>query len=294
MSDSTQTTVLDSAYNTGAEILDQIKNAYSSPKNCVNSYWCLIPAILLSLIGIIMLLSIYYYFMTILRSCCCCFLCKPVRRFVRPEPTVVVQPTVIPSYPAYPHNSYGCKDYYCKGYDSKELPPWTPHNAEIYNSEIHHKKANVHYNSPPERVLDSIPPQRSSHKKLLESNKHVSPMNIFYDEIPRDFSSDKPLESSSIYDKENSRDFWTDYEVESPIKDDKKYTCHRRHLSEFSINSIFGCYNDVNRQVPNDNVRVIKYDQYTDNTSYDDISNETDNPPYPPNIRDKTKDYSEF
>ncbi|KAG5519532.1 hypothetical protein PMAC_001687 [Pneumocystis sp. 'macacae'] len=293
MSNSTNTNIFETAYHASVDIIEQIKIAYSTPKNCVSSYWCLIPMILLILIGIVMLLSIYYYFVTIVRTCCCCFLCKPSTRFARAEPTVVVQPAVIPSYPVYSykdygHRNYGYDDHYFKNYGSKDFSAWRPHKAEIRH------RTDACYDSPSKSMLNPVFPQKSpSEKKLLEFDKQTSrvlPADISYDEMSCHFSSDLPLELSSIYDKENSRDFWENYEVESPSKDSDKQISHRKHLSEFSVNSIFGCYTDLSRQSSNISVKRIKSGQYMDNTtSRTGVLNGVENICYSPDIYNKTR-----
>ncbi|KTW30403.1 uncharacterized protein T551_01686 [Pneumocystis jirovecii RU7] len=297
MSNSTKTNIFETAYHAGVEVIEQIKVAYSTPKNCVSSYWCLIPMILLILIGIIMLLSIYYYFMTIIRTCCCCFLCKPVGRFARAEPAVVVQPTVVPSYPVYSYKDYGYKDYgngdyYPKNYVSRDFPSWKPHKAEIRH------RTDACYDSSPKCMLDPMLPQKSPRrKKLLEFGKQKSqvlPADVSCDEMSCHFSSDLPLELSSVYDKENSRDFWENYEVESP-KDADKQVSHRKHLSEFSVNSIFGCYSDISQQSSNNSVKRVNSGQYTNNAvSRVGVLNGVENTCYSPDIYGKTRGYSRF
>ncbi|KAG4302364.1 hypothetical protein PCK1_001346 [Pneumocystis canis] len=211
--------VFDEIYYSGMNIVDQIKIAYSSPKRCVNSYWCLIPMILLILITIIMVLWIYYCFARVLQTCCCFSCCKPGPSYVQTKPTVVVQPTVVPSYPMCVY---------------KETP-WTPPDMKTRC-----KEPSYYHHPPLKPMMQWSSPCR---KKLLKNYSEpcqTPPTRMSYNESYQDFSPDLPLELSYLYDKENIDNYRTHYEVESPSQNDRKSSAHRQHLSEFSINSIFG------------------------------------------------------
>ncbi|KAG4302351.1 hypothetical protein PCK1_001333 [Pneumocystis canis] len=265
MNDSTN--IFDEMYYSGMNILDQIKIAYSSPKRCLNSYWCLIPMILLLLITIIIVLSLYYCFARIIQTCCCCFsCCRPGASFVQTKPTVVVQPTVVPSYPMYVY---------------KETP-WMSQETKAQYRQTNNYKPPLKY------MTQWSSPCR---KKLLKNDQEICrtpPVRTSYNESYHDFSPDLPLELSNLYDKENLDNYGTNYEVESPSRNDIKPVCHRQHLSEFSINSIF------DRQTPNNTMKRLKSVQYTDNTiAHDGISDEIDSN-YSPDIYNKTRNYSKF
>ncbi|KAG5436933.1 hypothetical protein PCANB_001343 [Pneumocystis canis] len=196
----------------------------------------------------------------------------PGASFVQTKPTVVVQPTVVPSYPMYVY---------------KETP-WMSQETKAQYRQTNNYKPPLKY------MTQWSSPCR---KKLLKNDQEICrtpPVRTSYNESYHDFSPDLPLELSNLYDKENLDNYGTNYEVESPSRNDIKPVCHRQHLSEFSINSIFGYYNDLDRQTPNNTMKRLKSVQYTDNTiAHDGISDEIDSN-YSPDIYNKTRNYSKF
>lgn len=262
--------VFEGVYYSSKEMIDQIKDAYSSPRNCVHSYWCLIPMILLILLGIFLLLVIYYFFMNIIKSCCCCcFLCKPTR-YVRSQPTVLVQPAMVPPPPPpYPVYSY------------KE-PVWHPAIADIRQ-----RDTDMYYDSPPKRIMQPSPPRKSSWRKKSKRNKkqfHLVPRERAYSVLT--------MNSNNLENKENLGDFWVDFEVESPSKEEIQSIHDREYLSELSSNSNFS-YDNSGPQIEDSNTPNLRTIRYIPKTNSHPNINRSGSPSYR-DVYEKNRPYSGF
>ncbi|KTW26464.1 hypothetical protein T552_02943 [Pneumocystis carinii B80] len=249
---SNNSNVFDGLYYSSKDTIDKIKQAYSSPKECVNSYWCLIPMILLILFGIFILLVIYYFIMNIIRSCCCCcFLCKPTR-YVKSQPTVLVQPTLVPQYPVWYQE------------------PIDPH-----------RRMDMYYDTSPKYTPKPMPQRSPWKKKRLENKK----MHLISNK--RNIENYN-YDVKDIKDKENSMHFYTNFEVESPTKEENVMADSREYLSELSFNSNYSCYNS--NQVSDNDSRSIYY--LSNSKSYPDTLDSTENVSYFPGSYHKNRRYS--
>ncbi|EMR09448.1 hypothetical protein PNEG_02390 [Pneumocystis murina B123] len=245
--------VFEGLYHSSKDTIDQIKQAYSSPKECVHSYWCLIPMIFVILFGIFILLVIYYFLMNIIRSCCCCcFLCRP-STYARSQPTVLVQPTVVPQYPV-----------------------WYPERMDD------HQRMDMYYHSLPKHTAKPLPQRSPWRKKELENNKKMH--LIFNKKNPENFH----YGVNNLESKENFGEFWADFEVESP-KENNVLVDSREYLSELSVNSNYSYYGNSN-QVSDEDLKSIYYSSNV--KSYPDTLDRMENRSYSPDIYNKNRCYS--
>ncbi|QSL66555.1 hypothetical protein MERGE_000935 [Pneumocystis wakefieldiae] len=203
MSSNESRNVFDGIYYSGKDTIDQIKQAYSSPRECVHSYCEWVHGIHLDKATVLL---IYYFLMNIIRSCCCCcYLCRP-STYTRSRPTVLVQPAVVSQYPV-----------------------WYPERMDPY------QKKDMYYDPFPEHAVKSLPQNSPWKRTELENNRQV--LLAYNKEIPRSHH----YITNDFESKKDSGNFWSNYHED--ISKENVLVDSGEYLSGVSVNSNYSYVN---------------------------------------------------